>query len=164
MSNTYTIQQFTVEDWQTYKSMRLEALRLEQGVFGGNYTDESARSDDEWKQRFSKPCAYFGLYHESECIGLTGIVEHKDNPQDTLLIASYIRKEHRGKGLSRLLYEARIGWAKEHGYKRVIVSHRATNLASKAANQKHGFTYTHAESKTWPDGKLEDNVFYELIL
>lgn len=111
-----------------------------------------------------KSCAYFGLYHGDECIGLTGVVEHKDNPQDTLLIASYIRKEHRGKGLSRMLYEARIVWAKENGYKRAIISHRASNVASKAANQKHGFVYTHAERKIWPDGIADDQLFYQFLL
>ena len=63
-----------------------------------------------------------------------------------------------------MLYEPRIAWAKEKGYKKLIISHRKSNSASKAANQKFGFVYTHSESKTWPDGITEDNVYYELPL
>ena len=162
--DSYTIRQLTVNDWQIYKSMRLEALQNEPGVFGGSYADESARSDDDWKHRFLKSCAYFGLYHGDDCIGLTGVVEHRDNSDNVIFLASYVRKEYRGKGLSHLLYEARIGWAKEQGYKCVVLNHRASNLASKAANQKHGFVYTHTERKTWPDGIEDDQLFYQLML
>jgi hypothetical protein len=47
---------------------------------------------------------------------------------------------------------------------RILVSHRESNQASFRANQKHGFKFTHKENKTWPDGKTEPDVFYELAL
>lgn len=46
----------------------------------------------------------------------------------------------------------------------IIVSHRAGNDASKAANQRFGFSFTHLETTVWPDGKLDNEVFYKLDL
>jgi len=62
-----------------------------------------------------------------------------------------------------LMYQARINWAKEQPtVEKIIVSHRASNLLSKYANQKHGFVLTHNNEKVWIDGATEDEIFYEL--
>jgi RimJ/RimL family protein N-acetyltransferase len=165
MSQDYSLKKLTPDDWRLYKTLRLEALQGAHGAFGGNYAEESLRSDMEWQEHLlQKKRAMFALSDGQKQIGLTGVVEAKDDPEATALIASYIHPDYRGKGLSNLFYKARIEWSRQNGYKRVIVSHRASNAASKAANQKFGFIHTHNESKTWPDGLTEDNVFYKLDL
>jgi len=76
---------------------------------------------------------------------------------------SYILPQYRGRGLSRKFYETRLAWIRNHPkFKRIIVSHRASNEASRRANQKHGFVQTERSSHIWPDGQIEDEVFYEL--
>ena len=61
------------------------------------------------------------------------------------------------------MYKARIDWANDQpNVEKIIVSHRASNLASKYANQKHGFIETHKKEKIWTDGATEDEIFYEL--
>jgi RimJ/RimL family protein N-acetyltransferase len=81
-----------------------------------------------------------------------------------VLSASFIRGEYRGRGLSALYYQTRIDWAREQGYTDVYVAHRIGNDASRAANQKFGFKYTHTETTTWPDGTVSDKLWYRLIL
>lgn len=72
-------------------------------------------------------------------------------------------KQFRGNGLSELMYQTRINWAKaQPTVEKIIVSHRASNLASKRANQKHGFVCTHKIEEVWTDGGVEDEIFYEL--
>jgi RimJ/RimL family protein N-acetyltransferase len=160
--NPYHLKKLTPDDWLIFKQIRLEALQQAHGVFGGSYEKESQHPDDYWQERISDPLsAYWGLFHDNEIIGLTGARAYDT---DIFLVASYIRAEHRKKGLSTLYYRARIDWAKENGYKKVIVSHREDNIASKKANQNFGFVYTHTEPKTWPDGKTQNNVFYSLTL
>jgi RimJ/RimL family protein N-acetyltransferase len=64
-----------------------------------------------------------------------------------------------------MLYESRINWAREHpAIERVVVSHRASNHASKFANQNFGFVPTHVTEKVWNDGITETEFHYELIL
>ena len=161
----FTLRRLALADWTLLKNVRLEALSKEPKVFGGSLVNESSLPDDYWKNGLSElGKAYFGLFSDEDCVGLTGIFRHRELSDAAILVASYIRKAHRGKGLSSLFYEARIDWAKVNQVKKIIVSHREGNVVSKAANQKFGFVYTHSEDKVWPDGEADQNVFYELNL
>lgn len=164
MSNTdgYHIRPLTASDLSAYRQMRLEALQNHPGFFGNSHAKEASMSEEQWLERLTSAgrCC-FGLYDRDELIGITGIVIENDKGY---LTQSYIRKLHRGKGLSRLLYEARINWAKVHGLKQLLVGHRASNLISKAANQHFAFKFSHTEPRNWPDGCTEDMVYYVLDL
>lgn len=162
----YTIRQFLPEDVAQYKSMRLEALQQDGGMFCNSYEYESTFLQEQWIARIANPNgACFGLYYGDELIGITGIVvTDEEKPDEADMTQSYIRKIYRGKGLSKLLYEARLEWAKAHQIKCLKIGHRAGNQASKSANQPYGFKYTHSEPHTWPDGKTEDMLYYELVL
>ncbi len=160
---SYTIRQFSIADVDAYKRIRLEALATEPGMFGNSYAMEVAMPQEDWINRISlQGNARFGLYCNDELIGLTGIIINAENPTEAYMTQSYIQKAHRGKGLSAMLYDARIAWAKANGVAILTISHRKTNLASKAANRKYGFLYHHTESRTWPDGVTEDNICYIL--
>jgi RimJ/RimL family protein N-acetyltransferase len=160
------LRKFSSNDWTAFKAMRLEALQTEPDKFGGRYMEEAARTDQEWIDQLNKNnyWAFWGLYAGDTCIGLTGIVEMRNDATCALLIASYIRNEYRGKGLSSLYYKVRLEWARTMGYKWVEVHHRRTNIISKAANQKFGFKYTHTTSVQWPDGSYDDSLSYRLAL
>ena len=111
--------------------------------------------------------AIFMIFDGETPIGMTGVSVFRDDPsgRTAMLWGSWLAPEFRLRGLSDLMYEKRIEWAKVHPtVERIIVSHRASNLASKYANQKHGFVFTRTHEKIWTDGKLEDEVCYELKL
>ncbi|MCW3126306.1 MAG: hypothetical protein JWO03_1964 [Bacteroidetes bacterium] len=160
------LRRLTPDDWQLFKAIRLEALQNEFQFFGGQYSIESVMTDDEWKDRLADPHkrAYWGMYDGDECVGLTGVVYHREYPDAVIFIASYIRKEYRGRKLSALFYEARIAWAKAEGYKLAHISHRGGNDASRGANQKFGFKYLRTDSITWHDGTSAEELFYTLEL
>lgn len=152
-------------DLELFKAIRLEALLKEPHLFGSTFERESSMSDAEWLSKLrDSSCAYFVLTLGQECVGVTGILTSRENPNHAILIASYIREEYRRKGGSDFLYEARLGWARKNGFEEVLVSHRASNEASRRANQRHGFEYTHSKSHTWNDGVVEDEVSYRLRL
>jgi GNAT superfamily N-acetyltransferase len=164
-ADKYTIRQFLPEEMKVYRSMRLEALQLEPGLFGNSYALEAGFTDDDWMDRVNNPTrATFGLYCGDELIGITAIVRDKDNPAEAYMTQSYIRKQHRGKGLSHMLYQARLEWARQRGLKQLSIGHRESNQASKAANQHYGFTFSHREAREWPDGSREDMLYYVLEL
>jgi RimJ/RimL family protein N-acetyltransferase len=161
----YSIRRFIPQEWEVYKAIRLEALQSEPGMFGNSYTTEAAYEDFIWKDRLANPrVACFGLYEDDQLIGLTSIFSETDQKDDAYMTQSFIRKAYRGHHLSRILYDARLSWAKEQGITQVIVGHRETNLVSKAANQRFGFKYSHRVARLWPDGKEEDMVYYTLLL
>ncbi len=163
-----SIRQINEKDWREFREIRLKALKADPTVFGSSYEREVNKSKQDWKDWVGeKGQAIFFIHDEETPIGMTGIYI----PQDTVgkstsvLWGSWLEPDYRWKGISGLMYEARIEWAKQQSeLKRIEVSHRESNLASKHANQKHGFKYTYSESKTWHDGVTEDEVYYELII
>ena len=161
----YHIRRFTVNDAAAYKAVRLEALQTEPGMFGISHARESSFPENHWTDRLLNPgIATFGLYYHTELIGITSVLTNNEKPDEAYMTQSYIRKAHRGKGLSQMLYDARLAFAKARGIKKLTIGHRESNGASFSANQKHGFVFTHREPRQWPDGGNEDMLYYELSL
>jgi RimJ/RimL family protein N-acetyltransferase len=162
----YVLRQLEASDWQLLKDMRLEALVKEPRVFSGALEEESQRSDSVWQERVTaKDKAYFCLFSpDGECVGLTGVLKHKDQDDAVVFLATYIRKEHRGLGLSALFYKSRINWAKRNNFKKAVISFRDDNFASKAAGERAGFIYKSSESKIYPDNTVGNSLLYELNL
>jgi RimJ/RimL family protein N-acetyltransferase len=107
----------------------------------------------------------FGLFEGRKLIGITGVfTDRGDSSGATAIFAmSFIEPEYRRRGLSRLLYEARLDWVRaQPQFERVVVTHRESNEASGHANQAFGFNRVGRESRTWPDGAVEDDIIYEL--
>ena len=134
-------------------------------MFGSNFIKEEAYSRDNWIAFLeNKARAMFALYQGKSLVGLSCATLKKDNPGTALFFASFINPGHRGNGLSKLFYEARIDWAKSKNCLSIVVSHRDGNELSKAAILRYGFAFTHAEEVAWPDGKNADELAYSLQL
>lgn len=163
-----SIRQLNEDDWREFSQIRLKALKTDPLVFGSNYEKESHLSEADWRSRVqTEDSAVFMVLDDETPIGMTGVAVDRDNPTKKTAIfwGSWLEPEFRGKGLSDLIYKARINWAKAHPtVETIIVSHRASNLASKYANQKHGFVLTETHEKVWTDGATEDELCYELNL
>lgn len=163
--NRYTLERMVPSQWELYKSIRLEALQTNPEVFASSYAKEMLYTQENWISFLADSTqAIFGLWKQGQIVGVTAVALHRDDPNKAILYATFIREEHRGRGLSRLFYEARIEWARSQGCAAVVVSHRQGNDASMAANQRHGFIYTHTEQTQWPDGRIDNELMYSLKL
>ena len=164
----FVIRKLGEPDWKLFADLRLRALRSDPAVFGSTFEAEQAQTDDEWKAAVSdESSAIFGLFCDAAPIGVSAISVYRQDPtgMTAILWGTWIEPEHRGKGLSEMLYRARLEWASEQrSLARVIVSHRESNLASRKSNQKFGFSPTEKTSRVWPDGKREAEHHYELVL
>jgi len=161
-----SIRQISIDDWQEFREIRLKALQSDPKVFGSNYTRENNYSDQDWKEWLgAKNQAIFFIYDDEKPIGMTGIYIPQDTVRKTtaVLWGSWLDSDYRRKGISDLMYKSRIDWAKQQpDIRKIKVSHRESNLASKYANQKHGFRLVKKEDKVWHDGVEEKDVIYEL--
>ncbi len=161
-SGIYSIRQLRGDEVHLYKSMRLEAIQMEPAMFRVTTPAETTLTDAQWQERMTHPRSVFGLFANDLPIGITSILVVDEH--EGYLGQSYIRKEYRGKGLSSLLYKARMARASELGLQRLSISHRESNSTSKAANQRFGFRYSHREPCKWLDGSEEDVLYYVLDL
>ncbi|MEA2688848.1 MAG: hypothetical protein QOJ39_2396 [Candidatus Eremiobacteraeota bacterium] len=155
-------------EWNVLRDLRLFALQTEPGVFFSSYAREAPLSAEEWQTRMTGPDRQvFGAFDVDRLIGITGVVPFRDDPsgETAMLVMSYLLPDYRGRGLSALFYDARLRWLRERPqFKRVVVSHRRSNDASRRANQRYGFELIATVPTTWPDGGVEDELMYELRL
>lgn len=104
----------------------------------------------------------FGLFDGDQLAGITAI--NRESADTATLAMSYIRPAWRGCRHSGLLYKARLDWARDHRVRRIRVSHRASNVPSQQAIMRHRFRLTSTQPHHWPDGTVEDDVSYELVV
>ncbi|HEY4439807.1 MAG TPA: GNAT family N-acetyltransferase [Candidatus Elarobacter sp.] len=156
------------DEWEALRDLRLRALREERGMFFRTYDEEASLPENAWRDRISGPRhQVFGLFAGGGLVGITAVGPHFDDPTGTVagLAMSYLAPPYRGHGYSRFLYAPRLAWIRAHpDYRRVFVSHRRSNVPSQRAIERHGFRRTGAAPHRWPDGAVEDEVFYELNL
>jgi RimJ/RimL family protein N-acetyltransferase len=164
--NSVITRAFDPSEWIAFRDFRLQALRAAPGVFVTSYDEALVRTPEEWQDTIKGPAhQVFGLFDGERLIGVTAAFTSREDPSgETAIFAmSFILPEYRGRGLSRLFYEARLDWIRTHPqFKRVMVSHRLSNEVSRRAIQRYGFRPTGRTSRTWPDGVSEDEVCYEL--
>jgi RimJ/RimL family protein N-acetyltransferase len=163
-----SIRQLKENDWREFAQIRLKALLTDPKVFGSNYERELQMTEADWREKLrATDNAIFLLYENETPVGITCVsVDRNDATQKTALLwGSWLAPEFRGKGLSELMYRTRIDWARRQPtVEKITVAHRASNVSSKFANQKHGFVETRRIEKTWTDGVTEDEILYELKL
>lgn len=161
------IRQLNRYDWQALRAIRLKALQNHAEVYGSRYEDEAIKDDRYWQDMLDgHDCAVFGLYDDQCLIGIGGAFtdKHDESGQTAVLAMGYIETNYRGQKLSRLLYEARIGWAQaQHRFTKIVVSHRRGNEASRRANQAFGFSYSGTGLTHFIDGE-DAEIKYEMEL
>ncbi len=162
------IRPLRASEWSVFKDIRLFALKSAPGMFATSYEEAAERSPEAWQALISGPShQVFGLFDGSQLIGITGVFGGREGSDaDTAyLVMSYIKTEYRRRGLSSLLYEARLDWIRmRNRFKRAVTTIRASNDVSQRACQHFGFTCISRAPRTWPDGETEDELVYELRL
>jgi len=164
--SSITTRSLKATDWVKFRDFRLQALEAAPGVFHSSYELEVTIEPEQWQRTLANPASQvFGLFDEEYLVGITAVFPSSEDPsgETAVLAMSFILPEYRGRGLSRLLYKARLDWIRSHGvFKRIVVSHRASNEVSRRAIERHGFLPIRSAPRTWPDGTVEDELFYEL--
>lgn len=77
----------------------------------------------------------------------------------------YIHKDHRGKGLGKVLLNALVDAAREHGVHTLIGAIDAANSGSIALHEKNGFSHTGTiKQAAFKFDRWLDLAFYQMIL
>ena len=163
-----TTRALTAPDFETFRQIRLRALREHPDVYSASYGEAAARTERDWTEMLDgKGKCIFGLFDGDKIIGLAAVFTSREDPggETGVLAMDYIDPLYRGRGLSRLLYQARIDWAKQYlPFRRLVVSHREGNEPSRRANQSFEFKFVGKEEMDWPDGMRAADYVYELDL
>ncbi len=157
----------TADDVDAFKHLRIQALAEFPQYFLDTTAQAEKRSQDEWKSYLlGDTKRIFGLFDNNSLIGIASIFQPDEAmPHIAQFAMGYIAPNYRGKGLSTMLYKARLDWAiNETDFTVLKISHRKGNKASQSAVLKHGFTYIEDRKEDFGDGCVDWSCKYERIL
>lgn len=168
---TIAIRALEPQEWETLRRFWLDSLQSAPVFFGGD-SDAAGSPPQMWQTTIRGPQhQLFGLFEGGEdggtLIGISAVFAQREDPSGQTVIfgMSFILPDYRGRGLSRLLYEARLDWARARPqFRRVILSHAQSNAASRGAHRRFGFVLTNTVLQVRPGGGCETEEHYERLL
>jgi len=99
------------QDWRDLRAISLEALRSEPAAYSSSYKETLAWSDEDWRRRLTSDHRLHLLARaQNRPIGIVGGYLGSDEGDESVAVVfgMYVTREHRGKGIGRLLLTSLI--------------------------------------------------------
>ncbi len=123
------IRQLEPDEWQTYRAVRLAALRDAPAAFGGTYDRAVEYPEQTWRDWCTQPSWF--AFEGDEPIGMVRIGRHDDRDLPEL-ISMWVAPRSRGTSTATHLVDCALAWARaegEHGiYLRVVDGNRRARM------------------------------------
>ncbi len=137
------IRRFRESEWQTYRDLRLRALKDSPDAFGSTYENSLKYSDKEWKTRMTRVAPDWDLplvaRADDEPAGLAWGRIDPDDKDTAFLFQMWADPAHRRKGIGRKLLQEVITWAREQGALRVQLGVTVGNSHARQLYESVGF-------------------------
>lgn len=130
----------TVEmDWNTLKTLRLEALIDSPHAFTATYEKTKTHSDSEWRDRAAQktPCHYLLAFDEIRAIGMVGGIVDEQNEFN--VVAMWVKPIYRASSVAALLISSVKQLAKQQGYNTLVLRVAHDNVCAIRFYLKQGF-------------------------
>ncbi|WP_369181133.1 GNAT family N-acetyltransferase [Streptomyces mutabilis] len=154
----YVIRSIRADEWPAVKELRLRALRdpLAHLAYLETYDDAAARPDSFWQERAAKSAEGASGARQIIAEGpgglwlgtLTVLVEEAGTTdwagspverRQGHVVGVFVRREWRGSGLTKALFDAGLEWAWASGLERARLIVHPDNGRAQAAYRKAGF-------------------------
>jgi GNAT superfamily N-acetyltransferase len=99
---------------------------------------EQTFDEAAWRQRLSSPSVV--AFDEHDDPVACGAVFPKP-PDRAVVVAMWVEPSHRGRGLSRMVLDVLVGWARERGLA-IEIGVNTANPGARAAYEAYGFVPT----------------------
>ncbi len=135
-----TARRILPDDWERFREVRLESLRLHPEAFTADLAVEAALTPDDWRARAKEAwftCEIGGVfagtakYWRDSWSAKTAHVAH--------LGAMYVRDGFRGQGVGDALIEAVAALARSESAEFLVLGVHTRNLPAQALYDRHGF-------------------------
>ena len=95
---------------------------------------------EQWEREWLNwPEATFVALSGDEIVGMAGLNHDEDRPDRAENALTTVRRDHRGRGLARLLKETATAWAAEHGIREIYTWTQTGNENMRAVNERLGY-------------------------
>ena len=139
------IRVLSMDDWETYKSLRLSSLEDSPDSFGATLEREASYPDEEWISRLDpsgRAATALPLVAEISDIpcGLAWGIIHDQNSNVAHVYQMWVKPEARNRGVSRKLLETIISWARDSQLTSLALSVTTTNKEAVSLYKSSGFS------------------------
>jgi ribosomal protein S18 acetylase RimI-like enzyme len=151
----------TQEDWQIWKSIRLEALKNSPENFGSSYEEERNWPDSDFQNGLTKS-DIFGVFLDNKLVSCAGFysLNSAKTKHRGVIWGMYTKTEYRKQGIASALIQTIM----KHAKSRVTQLHltcASSNFGAMALYQKQGFKIYGTEPQAL---KIEDTFFDEHLM
>jgi ribosomal protein S18 acetylase RimI-like enzyme len=156
------IVRLTIEDWPSYRALRLEALTDAPWAFGSTLAREMAFNEADYHVRLSQR-AQWAARVDGKFVGTVGAIQFDvDAPPE--LISMWVRPQARGRGIGDLLVRTVLDWAREQGFEQVRLFVTEGNDRAERLYARNGFVRTGEVKNIRPEepGRMEVGMDCEL--
>jgi ribosomal protein S18 acetylase RimI-like enzyme len=159
------IRRFESAEWLTYKDLRLRALADSPDAFASTRARESARGDDEWRDRLERGANSLRDFPALASVGgvPAGIVWTRfddERPGIAHLFQVWVAPEHRGTGVGRRLVEAAIAWARRSEVRVLELAVTSNGSAAAHLYRDLGFSAVGEPQPLRPGSDLESQPMH----
>ncbi|NUO55067.1 MAG: GNAT family N-acetyltransferase [Hamadaea sp.] len=136
------IRRTTLDDWQTWKALRLNALRLAPTAYGETYANAAGADDHYWHrwwlERGDDAVRSIG-YLDGVPAGQIACAEVPEFTEP-LILAMWVEEDMRGTGIAGALVTDTLDWARAKGFPRIRLGVTEGNETARKLYLRHGFT------------------------
>lgn len=125
------------DEWRLWREVRLRALADSPDAFGSLLADEERLGEEDWRRRLEQPAVV--VLDAGRAVACGAAFGHR--PGYVALAAMWVDPDHRGLGLSRVVLDWLVRWAKQAGLAVELDVNRA-NPVARAAYDSYGFVAT----------------------
>lgn len=141
---SFTVRTLGGDDWQTYRDVRLTALRESPEAFAATASGENEVDENEWRARMDRSRR---LLAEAEDGAPAGVVSLRTDTSDEEeqfgeLFGLWVKPELRGSGVGVRLLEAVLQQARKEGLSSVVYWVGTDNARGVGFASGHGFLPT----------------------
>lgn len=128
------------DDLAAFKQIRLEALRLEEALFGSSLSDWQRLDDAAWRERLTAN-AVFVAFRSGEPAGIMGLSRQRPvkMAHRATVIMVYVRASERGNGLAGELLRAVEAHARGEGILQLELTVSSENPVAQRFYERMGY-------------------------
>jgi len=159
------IRHCTLTDVNTFRELRLEALKEHPTAFASDYDEAILKPQSDWEKTLTMNTEEQALYlaeYKGQLIGMTGVFRRlsKKSLHSAVIWGVYVKSEWRGRHISEALIQSCLSWAKQKNIVIVKLGVVTDNLSAIHCYKNCGFTTYGKE----PKALSYDGLYYDEYL
>lgn len=131
------VRQIDADEWEAWRTIRLDALRADPDAFASTYEREAAFAESDWRDRLGGETGPAVLAFDGDRpVGMGAGWCYE--PGRLMVVAMWTRPGWRGRGVGRLVLDVVVGWAEARALL-VTLWVVDSNTGARSLYERHGF-------------------------